>query len=359
MYLSELRISDFRNVEDEVIELGAGWNVFLGANGAGKTSILESAYMLSRGRSFRRGLRDSLSRIGSSGFSVFGRLHNSDDSEVRLGLARRIGKLEARANSEAVGISSLVRRCAVACFEPGSHELISGVAEERRRYLDWGVFHVEQDFFDQWRRYQRALTQRNTVLRDGGGDDYLEPWEIELVATGERITLLRSAYIEALRPILQELLTYFLGELGEARLSFESGWKSGLSLSEALSGSRIRDRDRGFTARGPHRADWSLGFERAPRREHFSRGQEKLCALALVLAQAQLYSMQSGEWPILCLDDLASELDQAHQAEVVDQLRRSQTQVLFTGTEFPDALDMSMSDLRVFHVEHGRIQRRQ
>ncbi len=356
MRLSELRIDDFRIIENEVVALGPGWNVFVGANGAGKTSVLEAAFLLSHGRSFRRGLRDSLSRIGSPGFSVFGRLHRTDDVECRLGLARRGGKLEARADGETVGIAALVRNCAVACFEPGSHELISGVAEERRRYLDWGVFHVEQDFLDQWRRYQRALRQRNKVLRDGGSDDYLEPWEIELASTGRRITAQRIAYIERLRPLLEQMIDRFLGELGEFRLVFEPGWKSEQDLEQALREGRSRDRERGFTGRGPHRADWSLGFERAPRREHLSRGQEKLSALALVLAQAQLYFLQTGEWPILCLDDLSSELDQAHQLEVIEQLRSSQGQILLSGTEFPQALDASTSGLRLFHVEHGRIQ---
>lgn len=356
MRLSELRIRDFRIVEDADIELGRGWNVFVGANGAGKTSVLEAAFLLSHGRSFRRGLRDSLSRIGSPGFSVFGRLHRADDVEYRLGLARRGGKLEARANAEVIAIAALVKSCAVACFEPGSHELISGVAEERRRYLDWGVFHVEQDFLDQWRRYQRALRQRNRVLRDGGSDAYLEPWEIELAATGEIMTSQRFAYIEQLRPILEQLLTSFLGELGDFQFSFGPGWKNGLSLEEALREGRPRDRERGFTGRGPHRADWSLEFEHAPRREHLSRGQEKLCALALVMAQARLYCLQAGEWPIMCLDDLSSELDQNHQREVIEQLAKSQAQILLSGTELPQVLDPSTQDLRVFHVEHGRIQ---
>ncbi|HET9031427.1 MAG TPA: DNA replication/repair protein RecF [Dokdonella sp.] len=355
MRLNELRINDFRIIEDKTLELVPGWNVFTGANGAGKTSVLEAAFMLSHGRSFRRSFRDSLSRIGSQGFSVFGRLRRSDGSEVRLGLARRGGKLDARADGEVVGIASLVRCCAVVCFEPGSHELINGIAEERRRYLDWGVFHVEPDFLEQWRRYQRALRQRNKVLRDGGGDDYLEPWEIELAACGERIALLRGNYVDALHAYLAPLLERFLGELGEFQLSLDSGWKADLSLADALGEGRSRDRERGFTGRGPHRADWSISFDRAPRREHLSRGQEKLCALALVLAQAQLYSEQVGEWPILCLDDLSSELDLAHQTEVIGQLQASGAQVLLSGTERPQVFDASSSSLRVFHVEHGQI----
>ncbi len=355
MHLNELRIRDLRVIREQSIELGSVWNVFVGANGAGKTSILEAAFLLSHGRSFRRGARDTLSRLGSDGYSVFGRLQPESGGERRLGIARVGGKLETRVDGEPVGISGLVQTCAVACFEPGSHDLIAGVAEERRRYLDWGVFHVEQEFLQDWRRYQRALRQRNSVLRNAGGDVDLEPWEIEMVASGERIARFRHEYVERLRPILQTVLTGFLAELGDASIVLDQGWKEERTLAAALAESRGRDRERGHTGRGPHRADWSLVFERAPRREHLSRGQEKLCAVALVLAQARLYAIETGEWPILCFDDLASELDQAHQAQVIDELRVSAAQVLISGTERPKALDSDQGEVRMFHVEQGRI----
>lgn len=355
MHLNELRIRDLRVIVEQGIELGAGWNVFVGANGAGKTSVLESAFLLSHGRSFRCGARDTLSRLGSEGYSVFGRLQLAGGRERRLGISRVGGKLETRVDGEVVGISGLVQACAVVCFEPGSHELIAGVAEERRRYLDWGVFHVDQEFLLDWRRYQRALRQRNHALRNAACDADLEPWEIEMVVSGERIARFRQAYIDRLKPILQGVLSKFLGELGEAAIALDHGWKEGQSLAEVLAQFRGRDRERGHTGRGPHRADWSLAFERAPRREHLSRGQEKLCALAMVLAQARLYASVSGEWPILCFDDLASELDQAHQNQVIEEVHSSGAQVLVSGTERPRTLDACIGEVRMFHVEQGRI----
>jgi DNA replication and repair protein RecF len=277
--------------------------------------------------------------------------------ERRLGLARSEGRLEARVDGEVTGIAGLVAACAVVCFEPGSHELINGVAEERRRFLDWGVFHVEHAFLPCWRRYQRALRQRNMVLRDGPRAGTLDPWEIEMADAGTRISALRQAYMERLRPILDGILERFLGELGPVTLSLQHGWKEGLSLADALEEGRSRDLERGFTGRGPHRADWSISFENAPRREHLSRGQEKLCALALVFAQARLYAEQCGEAPVLCLDDLASELDRDHQVRVVELAQASGAQVLVTGTELPAGLTESAQPLQVFHVEQGRIRR--
>src|SRR5699024_6253138 len=108
-----------------------------------------------------------------------------------------------------------------------------------------------------------------------------------------------------------------LPELGDFSLSYRAGWDTSQSLAETLRANRVRDRARGHTTLGIHRGDWRAVFSEAPQREHFSRGQEKLCALACVLAQAKVYADDKGEWPVVCLDDLASELDVAHQQAVV------------------------------------------
>ncbi len=355
MHLSELRIERLRVIEQLELELPARWSAFIGSNGAGKTSILEAIFMLSHGRTFRSNVRDTVSRLGGAGYAIFGRVQRESGSIARLGVSRSSGKLEARLDAQPVGLADLVEASAVSCFEPGSHELISGGAEGRRRFLDWGVFHVEHAFLRDWRRYQRALRQRNVLLRETADPGLLEPWEREMAEAGERLTLLRAEYIDRLCPVVQSVLQEFLGELGRGELVFQRGWKEDVDLFAALGEGRSRDRERGHTGRGPHRADWMVGFEHAPRREHLSRGQEKLCALALILAQSQLYARHAGEWPILCFDDLASELDRDHQAQVIAVARASGAQVLLTGTELPAGLS-DQPGLALFHVEQGRVK---
>ena len=127
-------------------------------------------------------------------------------------------------------------------------------------------------------------------------------------------------------------------------------------LALALAETRQRDMAKGHTTRGPHRADWSISFANAPTREYLSRGQEKLCALACVLAQAQQYSEQRNEWPVVALDDLASELDEQHQQTVIALLSRAGAQVLVSGTELPRSLRDTGANLTVFHVEHGNLR---
>ncbi len=355
MFLAELRLENFRAFPSLEMALSSGINLFTGANGAGKTSILEAVYLLSHARSFRGANRDVLLREGQSELSVFGRLLAGAEVQHRLGLVRTASRWQARIDgSQPQSLMELLRLCAVVCFEPGSHALISGAAAERRSFLDWGLFHVEQDFTAQWRRHQRALKQRNALLRQSPRGSELEPWDIELAGAAVVLADHRARYIDALRPYLVALAGLFLHELGDVQLNFEQGWNTDMPLLERLRNSHSRDIARGFTSVGAHRADWSLRFELASRREHLSRGQEKLCALACLLAQAQHLADAKGDWPIICLDDLASELDAEHQSLVVKSLGQ-EAQILITGTETPAALAplIASGAVRRFHVERG------
>jgi DNA replication and repair protein RecF len=355
--LRQLRLENLRAFESLDLDLDAGWNVFIGPNGAGKTTLLEAAYVLSHARSFRGGPKDVLVRRGASGYSIYANVERGPESSVGLGLSRGAGLLEARIGGASAPVAELLHQVAVACFEPGSHELISGPAELRRRFLDWGVFHVEQDFLRTWRIFQRTLKQRNALLRSGGAEAELDPWDRELAISGAELTSMRQRYVAAFSPVLASTLRDVLAELGDARLAMDAGWKNEAHAMEQLAASRDDDRRRGFTTRGPHRADWSIAFENAPRREHLSRGQEKLCALACVLAQARVFAGHRGQWPVICIDDLASELDAPHQETLVQSLRAVDAQILLTGTHEPRAvLDLGAAVAR-FHVEPGRIHR--
>lgn len=358
MHIRRLQIQGLRSLDDVRIDFDAGLNLLIGPNGAGKSSVLEAVYLLSHARSFRAGARDALVQRGCTSLSIYAEVEDAASGVHRLGLGRQGARWQARIDGEANRtLGELVAHCAVICFEPGSHALIAGPAEERRRYLDWGVFHVEHDFLQQWRRYQRALRQRNALLRQGGAAidaAELVPWEEEMGRTGSAIEQARASYVQQLRPHLQAQMQALLPELGGVQMEYRRGWNEDMALQEALVERRDRDAYRGHTAVGPHRADWSVAFEHAPQREHLSRGQEKLCALGCMLAQGSLYAQHHGRWPIVCLDDLASELDADHQSGVVQALVAAQAQVLITGTEKVPALDVVEAIL--FHVEQGQVR---
>lgn len=355
MQLCELRLANVRNIGAARVELRAGVTEFVGANGAGKTSILEAVYMLSHGRSFRSARQDSVIRFGGDALDVFA-VVSRPDRQRRIGLSRRRADWEARVDGTGVAaLSDLLREVAVVCFEPGSHALISGPAEERRRFVDWALFHVEPEYIGVARRYRRALKQRNALLRAGGIDSDLDIWDVELARSAKIIDEWRSGYLVQLAERVRELAGLFVPELGVPELRYLQGWPAGTDMLETLRARRVRDRERAHTGAGPHRADWRIAFANAPEREHLSRGQEKLSAFICLLAQARLFQSQLGEWPILCVDDLASELDRAHQQRVLGWLDEIDAQVLITGVEALPRLELPHRQRTTFHVEQGTI----
>jgi DNA replication and repair protein RecF len=273
----------------------------------------------------------------------------------RAGLRHSGQDWTGRLDGAAVGhLGELCAALAVVSFDPGSHALISGGGEHRRRYLDWGLFHVEPDFLPLWRRYARALKQRNALLKARARDAQLDAWDHELGEAGEALTGHRQHYLEALQPGFAALLASLAPPLGQVGLRYQPGWRrEEMSLADALLLGRERDLLSGHTSVGPHRADWSLALATLPGREALSRGQAKLTALAALLAQAEHYAQARGEWPVVALDDLASELDRHHQARVLNHLLNSQAQVFVTGTEPPPGLAGLAAPLVRFHVEHG------
>lgn len=350
--LQSLSVRGLRVLSALELELGRGLNVFVGENGVGKTSILEALSLLSRGRSFRGGGAEVWIQHGAERLQlgatveVGGRLH-------RLGLERRRQGVQVRVDGEAAGgLAALARWCPVLIFEPETHELISGAAEHRRSLLHWLMFHVEPVFAEQWKRFQRALQQRNAALRAECSEAELDGWDDVLVDAAEAVGALEQAWLPQIRSAWLAAGGQLLPHLGAAAFAFDPGWE-GADLGPSLRRLRGRDRALGYTTQGPHRSDWSLSFARAPRRESLSRGQQKLACIACLLGAARVYAEQQGEMPIFAIDDLFSELDQSHQRRVLECLQAAELQLWVSGVESTPALSAWTAERRVFHVEPG------
>ncbi|MET0581290.1 MAG: DNA replication/repair protein RecF [Pseudoxanthomonas sp.] len=360
MQVVRLTASGLRRFDHVSIEPGAGLNLITGDNGAGKTSLLEALHLMAYGRSFRGRVRDGLVRTGSEAVEVFVEWREGADARHRRAGLRHTGQSwVGRLDGENVGqLGELCAALAVVSFEPGSHALVTGGGEPRRRFVDWGLFHVEPEFLPLWRRYARALKQRNALLKSGAGGRQLDAWDHELTDAGEPLTRHRRQYLEQLQDRLAQVAADLAPALGASEIEFQPGWRSGdLSLADALLLARDRDRSLGYTTVGPHRADWRIDYANHPNREALSRGQAKLSALSALLAQAEDYALRRAEWPIMALDDLASELDRKHQQRVLERLLGSGAQIFVTGTETSAALASLQATPALFHVEHGSIQR--
>jgi DNA replication and repair protein RecF len=349
--LLRLQIENLRCIEHADLRLHPQCNYVFGPNGAGKTSLLESIHVLSRGRSFRTRQTALLVRRGADGFSVYGEL--ADDAERRrVGVGFSRGRLSIRIDGkDAPGSAALAPLTPVHVIDPKLHQLIEAGPSERRRFIDWGVFHVEHGYLDAWRQYRRVLGQRNAALKGGGRGSALSVWTQQLVELGERIDAARSRYVDGLDARAKEVGRQLLG--AELQIGYRRGWRRGLTLAEALDEARPREEAQGVTQAGPHRADLSVRVAGGGVRDEVSRGQQKLIVAALVLAQLTLWEAHSRRRGILLVDDPAAELDEAALERLMTCVGALAAQRVVTGLSArglqPD------SEHPVFHVERGRI----
>ncbi len=353
MGLRTVGASDFRCFDALELECASGSNLIFGENASGKTSLLEAIFFLGRGRSFRAPRAESLVRAGADALKVFGRVGETGTSALGVGWSRE--GLVVRVGGVAAGLAELAEALPLLVIDARSHQLIEGGPGERRRYVDWGVFHVEHRFLPAWRQYRRALLQRNTLLKRGGRESEFLAWERELAESGEALDAGRRAYLGDLVPLAEEQVRA-VAALEGLELGYRPGWPEGLALAEMLAAGRARDRQLGATQHGPHRADIQLRIEGQPASQRISRGQQKVLAGALILAQAQILQQRTGRTAIILCDDLAAELDLEHRRRFLVQLNELRTQLFVSAVDAEVLVSAGLEPERMFHVERARVR---
>lgn len=365
MQLLRLDLLAVRNLNEARIACHPRANIFYGRNGSGKTSLLEGLALLSRGRSFRQ--RDARSIINHQAETmvVSARCRQNGDSAqpapFNIGISRsRVGQPQARHNgalvASAMELSALLP---LQVIESQSFQLLEGGPLQRRQFIDWGVFHVEQRYRSHWLAYQRGLKQRNELLRRGRiDDDLIAPWSALLAEHGSAIGAYRAAYLTALTPFVDQQLKRF-GALGEVSLSYQPGWSGDHgTLAEALEAGLERERRRGVTLSGPHRAELKVAIDGRLAAEVMSRGELKLLVYALKLGQAELFAARCGEPCVLAIDDLPAELDYRHRGQVLAAIASLGGQSFITGVDRADFSPFvaEIGAATLFHVEQGEIR---
>jgi DNA replication and repair protein RecF len=348
--LASLRITGVRSLREAELDLGPGLNLVYGANGSGKTSILESIFLIGRGRSFRTRHTDQLISRGGNSLQLFGQ---TVDPAHRIGFEyRRDESYSARLDGEDVrSLAELPGAFFVEVIDPEVHRLVEGAPGERRRWLDWGVFHVEPSFLECWVRFSRALRQRNAALKQGQDP---KVWDGEVASQGEQVARQRSLWFETIKPFLSETIQR-LAKL-DVELNYYRGWTAERTLADALNEGVDRDRARGATQVGPQRADVQLKVGGKAARESLSRGQQKLVAAAMVLALLRRLRDQQVTPPTLLLDDPAAELDALRLSSLVQMVTELECQLVITSLD-PELRAFGHPE-RVFHVEQGLLTRR-
>lgn len=360
MQLTQLAIENFRNIAQASLQPAAQINIISGENGSGKTSILEAIYSLGFGRSFRTHQTRQVVQDEQEAFTLFARvLANEANEAVRVGFRRhRNGETEIRINGETEKrFSALARMVPVQLITPEGVALVTEGPKLRRQFMDWGLFHVEQTYYEHWLTFSRLLKQRNALLKQrtyhshGGA-----LWDQQLAVAGTAVTAARQAYLQGLNAQLNKVCGGFLPQY-QFEFKLLQGWNEQLSYAEALADKLELDLRQGFTSVGPNKAEWQIRADGVDARERLSRGQLKLLVAALRLVQSADYYSHHGQPCIILVDDLPAELDSENQQRFCDALVQSRSQVFVTAIHLEELKGRFQdTEIRLFHVEHGTIK---
>jgi DNA replication and repair protein RecF len=328
MSLRRVQVTDFRCLQSAALDLDPRFTLISGPNGSGKTSLLEAIYVLGRGRSFRTRRLEHLIRQGASQFVVFGEV-DAADRRIPLGVEGSASGIRARiTGGAAASLAELALALPVQIIDPEVHGLIEDGPNRRRRFLDWGVFHVKQSFVADWQRYRQALKQRNAALKSRQSLAAIGAWDSDLLRYGELLTAARTEYVALLSPHAQIIGRSLLGM--ELELNYRPGWAKDSNFAESLQHSRSHDQTTGVTQVGPHRAELAIRLNGLPVKDRISRGQQKLLAAALLIAQLKLFPEGAPVQPSVLLDDPAAELDDDRLAGLIREVASHSVQLIIT-----------------------------
>ncbi|MBO4235772.1 MAG: DNA replication/repair protein RecF [Firmicutes bacterium] len=380
MFIRNIELKNFRNYESLTLDFDERINLILGDNAQGKTNLVEAIYVSSFGKSFRTSSDYKLIKFGEKEAFVKVEAAREDfNTEVEITIKAKGGfqteekniiptqkafntqKFVRKDKKNITKTADLLSNILIVVFSPEDLKIVKDEPEKRRKFINRELCQISLSYLDNLSNYKKALLQRNTYLKESSiNPDLLDIWDIQLAKYGAAIIKLREKYIEKIARFSAEIHNGITG--GEEKLEIK--YDPNLSIQptvedqearfyEALKMSFDSDLRNRSTQVGPHRDDIAFFVNGVDMRAFGSQGQQRTCALSLKLAELSLIKEDTGENPILILDDVMSELDQKRQEYLIETL--SENQLFITTTDLDSSLLAKLKDARVFHVTAGCI----
>ena len=366
MILKQISILNYKNLEQVELEFSPKMNCFIGQNGMGKTNLLDAVYYLSFCKSATNPI-DSQNMMHDKDFFVIQGVYESesgDREEVYCGMKRRQKKVFKRNKKEYSRLSDHIGFIPLVMVSPADTELIAGGSEERRRFMDVVISQYDKEYLEALIRYNKALQQRNTLLKAEAEPDeeLLAVWEEMMAMTGEVVFRKRCEFIDEFIPTFQTFYSHISQDKEAVNLSYESHAKHG-SLLNQLKESRVRDRIMGYSLKGVHKDDLTMQLGEYPIKREGSQGQNKTYLIALKLAQFDfLRRTGSNTVPLLLLDDIFDKLDASRVEQIVKLVSGDRFGQIFITDTNRDHLDKIMQKIegeyKVFGVVDGSVNER-
>ena len=366
MILKQISILNYKNLEQVDLEFSPKMNCFIGQNGMGKTNLLDAVYYLSFCKSATNPI-DSQNMMHNQDFFViqgFYQTELGDVEEVYCGMKRRQKKMFKRNKKEYSRLSDHIGFIPLVMVSPSDAELISGGSEERRRFMDVVISQYDKEYLEALIRYNKALQQRNTLLKaeQEPDEELLSVWEEMMAATGEVVYRKRCEFINEFIPTFQTFYSHISQDQEQVNLTYQSHASQG-NLLQLIQEHRGKDRIMGYSLKGVHKDDLVMQIGEYPIKREGSQGQNKTYLIALKLAQFDfLRRTGSNTTPLLLLDDIFDKLDASRVEQIVKLVAGDKFGQIFITDTNREHLDKIMQkiegDYKVFSVENGRIQER-
>jgi DNA replication and repair protein RecF len=352
MILTELKIHNLRNLKATSISLNSRFNLVIGPNGSGKTSILEALYLLSCGHSFRSREIISIITHGESTITVFAQAEKEQSISIQKSSTQPTqiklnNQLCATTSQLAYALPSLIMYSDI-------FQIIDAGSSVRRSVLDWGLFHVKHEYLSVWKDYKKVLKQRNALLKSQSPYSHFIPWDKQLNELAIDLDSFRQTYFEQLEDMFHKVLA----ELTNTSCSIEyfKGWDKkniGQQLASVLAQSFHSDKHKTYTQHGAHHADIIITTNQNKAKQSLSRGQQKIILIALKLAQARLLDQDC----LYLIDDFSAELDTTHQNNLLTYLANYKGQFIITSTQEMDYKKLiNDTSLQVFEIDKGVVK---
>lgn len=364
MYIQELSLVNFKNIELAELKFTDGLNCFIGNNGAGKTNLMDAIYYLSFCKSFLNPVDAQNIRFEEDYFMIQGKYSRLDSEEViYCGLKRNQKKIFKRNQKEYKKLSEHIGLLPVIIVTPFDINLISGGSEERRKFIDSVISQYDAVYLDNLIRYNRALQQRNNLLKQFAGRndlqvELIEIWDDQLVKYGQLIHAERKHFISNLIPVFQQYYQLISGGKEEVGLKLQSDLLTN-DYEQLLKNNLSRDRMLQYTTTGIHKDDFEFELSGYPIKKFGSQGQKKTYLVALKLAQFDFMKEISGLTPILLLDDIFDKLDASRVEQIVKLVADDHFGQIFITDTNREHLDVMISRLdaefRIFNISEGQV----
>lgn len=353
MYITEIKLQNFRNYEQEKIELYQGINVFYGDNAQGKTNILESVFLSAIGKSFRTKKEAELIKLGEKAANI----------EINFQKESRVGKIKYEISDKKEifingikikKLSEILGNINIVMFSPDDIEILKDGPEKRRKFLNMMISQLRPNYVYYFNLYMKTLEQRNNYLKqikyENKKEDLLDIWNEKLVEYGSIIFEYRKEFLEKIVNKIKDIHLKITEGKEKIEVKYISDFKNKENFKELLQKSKKNDLLKGYTTKGIHRDDFSVAINNKEVSVYGSQGQHRTAILSLKLAELYMIYDEIGEYPILLLDDFMSELDEKRRKSFLNNI--TETQVLITGTH---PITLEKLKYNVYNVKEGKV----